>query len=159
MNPGAKYLGSSFLCLLKMLPHLCWLRKVYPTRTCFVTKSHTINPFLTGGLGEGWLVLLNSLCVMTKHPSFISPRCDRPYGSGGTGGRTSTPSVPVWQGPCPSPPPRPASASTASSNPQLSEPGGRGCTRCRCPHCGAPLGGGHGTGPGPACGPSPTRRA
>lgn len=77
-----------------------------------------------------------------QYPSLIPPRCDRPCGSAGTGGRTSTPSVPVWQGPCPSLPPPPVSASTASSNPRLSEPGARGCTGSQHPHCyGEPLGG------------------
>ncbi|XP_045693256.1 corticotropin-releasing factor receptor 1 isoform X2 [Phyllostomus hastatus] len=49
-----------------------------------------------------------------------------PSGRGGTAGRTSTPSAPVWPGPCPSPPPRPGSAFTASSSPRPSEPEGHG---------------------------------
>lgn len=45
-------------------------------------------------------------------------RYDRPSGSAGTGGRTSTRSGPGWHAPCPSPRRPPGSAFTASSSPQ-----------------------------------------
>lgn len=65
-------------------------------------------------------------------PSSVTPRCAQLCGSGGTDGRTSTPSVLGWLGPCPSPPPRPGSASTASSSPQQCEAGGGSCPMGPC---------------------------
>ncbi|XP_028832563.1 corticotropin-releasing factor receptor 2 isoform X4 [Denticeps clupeoides] len=56
-----------------------------------------------------------SLCLCFT--AFLMERCVRLPGSGGTGGRTTTPFVCEWPGPCLSPPHQPASASTASSRP------------------------------------------
>ncbi|XP_043321867.1 corticotropin-releasing factor receptor 1 isoform X2 [Cervus elaphus] len=61
-----------------------------------------------------------SSCLCSTASS--TARSALPSGRGGTGGRTSTQSVPAWLAPCPSPPPRRVSAFTASSSPQQCEP-------------------------------------
>ncbi|XP_067572838.1 corticotropin-releasing factor receptor 1 isoform X2 [Pseudorca crassidens] len=65
-----------------------------------------------------------SSCLCSTASS--TARSALPSGRGGTDGRTSTRSAPVWPAPCPSPPPPPVSAFTASNSPQQSELEGRG---------------------------------
>ena len=61
-----------------------------------------------------------------KPPSLFD-RCGRLWGSGSTGGRSSTPSEPGWPRPCPSPRHLHGSAFTASSSPHRYERGERLC--------------------------------
>ena len=69
----------------------------------------------------------NLVDAQINKPPSLFDRCGQPWGSGSTGGRSSTPSEPEWPRPCPSPRHLHGSAFTASSSPHRYERGDRLC--------------------------------
>lgn len=90
---------------------------VFPKTPVYVISAYTCDIS-----ANTWIVNAQ----IDKPPSLFD-RCGRLWGSGSTGGRSSTPSGPGWPRPCPSPRHLHGSAFTASSSPHRYERGDRLC--------------------------------